>query len=423
MTRSVLMVAYYAPPAGGIASVRLTGFVRHLPEFGWSPTILAPDDPAYFRDETLVLPKAQMMRTRSLDVSKMGKQILRTSGSAVRPAHVGRGRGVARTFARRVLYYPDAQVGWFPFALRAGRQAVRSKSFDAVVSTSSPITSHLIARRLACDAGVPWVAEFRDPWSQLLPDGSAQQVRAAALEVRLARDASAIVMTSRTWAEDHADAWNRTVTVIPNGCDISERLVERSVVPSGFTLAYLGSFYPEWQDLSALWTAIRVINANGLGRIDCIRFIGQLHPSLRQQILCSGLEHLVEETGFLPHGQALRELGSSRALVIAGPRDDRKVLRGHIAAKVFEYLATDRPIIYVGDLSSDTAEMMREHAGCFLAGSDDVDGVVTAITRCGKEPIRRNVSALSRRSRARQLAALLDTACGFTRASGITCGA
>ena len=109
------------------------------------------------------------------------------------------------------------------------------------------------------------------------------------------------------------------------------------------------------------------------------------------------MEHLVEETGFLPHPDAIGELESSRALVIAGPRDGRRILRGHVAAKVFEYLGTGRPIIYVGDLASDAAAIVREHAGCFLAAPGDVGSIVAAFARCGADPIRRDLSALTRR--------------------------
>ena len=108
------------------------------------------------------------------------------------PARVGPLRGVARAGARRALYFPDPQVGWMPFALQAGRSAVRERAFDAIVSSSSPITSHLVARRVSRRAGVPWVAEFRDPWSELLPAHSVQQARAARLEQKLAREASAV---------------------------------------------------------------------------------------------------------------------------------------------------------------------------------------------------------------------------------------
>ena len=47
------------------------------------------------------------------------------------------------TFARlrRLLFFPDNQVAWLPFAVVQGVRASRSGRFDVVYSTSSPVTA------------------------------------------------------------------------------------------------------------------------------------------------------------------------------------------------------------------------------------------------------------------------------------------
>src|SRR3954471_19325013 len=146
--RQVLIVAYYFPPLGGAGSLRVSGFATHLPEYGWEPTVLAPRDGAYYRDPQISFPERSVIRTPSIELSRIGKRLLRTGGSDVVAAEPAGARGVARSAARSALYFPDAQVGWYAPALITARRALRDRRFDAVFSSSFPVTAHLIARRL-----------------------------------------------------------------------------------------------------------------------------------------------------------------------------------------------------------------------------------------------------------------------------------
>jgi hypothetical protein len=162
--RRVLMIAYYFPPLGGAGSLRVTGFATHLPEYGWDTTVLAPRNGAYYLDPSLRFPEDRVIRSASVELSRTGKRLLRVGGNDLRPAGVEGWRSVLRNGARQLLYYPDAQIGWFPAAWRCGRKALRRTSFDAIFSSSPPVTAHLVARRLHRETSIPWVADFRDPW-------------------------------------------------------------------------------------------------------------------------------------------------------------------------------------------------------------------------------------------------------------------
>ena len=405
--RRVLIVAYYFPPLGGIGSLRLTGFATHLTEFGWETLVVAPRDGAYYRDEQIAFPEQRVLRTGSLELSRTGKRLLRTDGDDVSAAHVGGVRSLARGCARSLLYHPDAQVGWYAHAVLAARRELRRRPYDAVLSSSFPITAHLVARRAARAAGLPWVADFRDPWSAMMGPGIRRR-RAARLERSLAREASAVTMTSPSWAELHARHWQRPVEVVLNGHDMDAL----APAPGGdeFVLSYLGTYYPGAQDLSAAIAAIRRPAAGGGPRVDRLRFIGRLHPQLRTQLDAAGLAALVQETGFVPHDEAVAQLRASSALLLAGPRDAAGILRGQIAGKIPEYLASGRPIVYVGDPDADAARLVGAHRGCHVVATDDVDGVVRALAACRREQLHeRDTASLSRRALTGRLAALLDT--------------
>jgi glycosyltransferase involved in cell wall biosynthesis len=397
--------------------LRTTAFASHLPEYGWEVTVLAPRDGAYFRDPELRFPEEQVVRTPSLELSRLGKQMLRSGGDDVRPADVHGARAALRSLARTTLYYPDAQIGWYPPAVLSSRRALRGQRFDLIFSSSFPVTAHLIARRLHRRLQVPWIADFRDPWSQMLPEGSSPRGRALRLERSLASEASGLIMTSASWAALHSELWGRPVDMIPNGYDGLPRRARRGDSGAarsnrGFTLAYLGSYYPATQRLRAVWDAVASINGDRNGCVDRLLFIGDLHPSLERELAQRGLTPLVEATGFLPHREALARLSEATALVVAGPACATEILRGQVAAKLPEYLATGLPIIYVGDPDCDAADLLREHAACHVVTTDDVTGVASALNASRGGPVERNLCSLSRASLTGRLAQLFDRAVG-----------
>jgi glycosyltransferase involved in cell wall biosynthesis len=404
--RRVLIVAYYFPPLGGIGSVRVAGFAEHLPSYGWDPTVLAPRDGAFHRDPGLAFPEDRVVRSRSVELSRSGKRIMRTGGDDVRPASVGRLGGALRAAARALAYYPDAQIGWYPGAVRSGRRAMRAQPYDAIFSSSVPITAHLIARRLHRATGAPWIAEFRDPWSTGFP-GRLARARATRLERSLTAETAALIMTSPSWATQFSRAWGRPVSVITNGQD-GMLPASPTSASDEFVVAYLGSYYPALQDLGGAWAAIRRLAESSASAPDRVQFIGEPDPAAWSELGAQGLERLVEVTGFLRHGDAMARLSSASVLLLAGPRDTAGTRRGIIPGKVFEYLATDLPILYVGATQCDVADLLREFDGCHICAPDDVDAIAAALLEARGQRHTRDVERFTRRALTEELARLLD---------------
>ncbi len=404
---NVLVVAYYFPPLGGIGSLRMCRFASLLSEYGWEATVLAPANGAYYHDPQLSFPEERVLRSHSFELSRAGKRVLRTGGTDTTPARPDSLRRGLQTAARRALYFPDAQVGWYWPAIRRGRAAIRERSYDAIFSSAHPMTAHLVARRLHRDTGIPWVAEYRDPFSGLTP-GTINRRRAVRLERSIAREASATVMTSPTWADAYGRRWRRPVTVITNGTD--GPVPTRPAQHGHYTLAHLGSLYPNWHDLSGVWEAIRKLDQRGSARVDRICFIGNPQPEVRAELEAHGLGARMETTGLLGRTEALTRLGEADALLLAGPKDGREILRGWIPAKLFEYLATDLPIVYVGSRKCDAAALLLNQPGCHVLDSRDVQGLIVALERCRAGRHVRDISSYTRLALTRALADILDVA-------------
>src|SRR3954453_12394648 len=92
--RRLLVVAYYFPPIGGIGSIRLVRFGEHLPDFGWDATVLAPKGTPHATDPELLYPEEHVVRSRSLELSRLKQLVPRVRASA--DGDDGRARAAAR---------------------------------------------------------------------------------------------------------------------------------------------------------------------------------------------------------------------------------------------------------------------------------------------------------------------------------------
>jgi glycosyltransferase involved in cell wall biosynthesis len=408
----VLIVAYYFPPIGGIGSIRLARFASLLPDCGWETAVLAPRATPHAADADLQFPEQRVVRSRSIELSQLGRMVL---GARVAPAQTANRAASAgtraglRAAAHRYLFFPDPQVGWYPGAIAAGLRTLRRQRFDAIYSSAYPMTCHLIARTLSRRSGLPWVAEYRDPWSDRLAPDHPYLRLARRLERAVAHEATTVVLPTATWAEHYGGLWGTTAALLPNGHD-SELPQWRP--PTRPTLTYVGSFYPADHDLTTLWQALARWRSSDGVATPRVRFVGHLPAQVREQMSAHGIADLLESAGFVPHDEAMRELMSSSMLVASGIAGDHPARRGWVPAKLFEYLASGLPVLYLGDPSTNAAQLLSGHAGCHVVPPGDVEGALTAL-RSGLADGRhdRAVDHLSRAAGARTLARILDDAC------------
>lgn len=403
-----LIVAYYFAPIGGIGSIRLTRFASALPELGWETTVLAPADTPHEQDRRLRFPEERVIRSRSIEVSRIGRAAL--AARCGQPGETVEKRPLVRAVRDTTYRYglfPDAQVGWYPGAVRAGLRALRDERFDAIFSSSNPMTAHLVARTLSRRSGVPWVAEYRDPWADRVYRGHPYRPLADRLERSVGRHAKAVLMPTPTWAEHYGRVWNTDVEVLPNGADTD--LPPRSR-PERPTLTHVGTYYPGNHDLTALWRALERMREQG-NELPRLRFIGTMPGELRAETARFGLGELVETTGFVPHEQAMREMMSASMLIASGIAGDEPAERGWIPAKLFEYLASGVPVLYLSSAGTDATRLLDGRRGCHVVAPEDVDGALRAIEAgLAQGDTPRDVSDLTREARARSLAEILERA-------------
>ena len=393
MLPRVLVVSYYFPPAGGPGVQRVLKTVRYLRETGFEPVVLTVDDGAYpSRDGSLaadVPDDVETIRTRAPDPFAL---YARLTGRAV-PTGAVDGSGARARWAlwlRANVFLPDARVGWVPFARHAGRrrlgQAARlADPFAAVVTSGPPHSVHLVGRRLQ-KTGVPWVADFRDPWTGInfyhdLPMSRFSRALDRRLERRVLRRADAVTTVSPTWArllERQGGLAPGAVTVVHNGVDEADLAAAEgeAVRRDAFVLAHVGSLYAT-RNPEAVWRAVRRLRAAGRAPRLTIRLVGTTDRAVRQSAQATGAP--VEAVPYVAHAEAVREQARAALLLLSiepFPADG-----GMVTGKLYEYLASGRPVLGVGPAGGDAAALLAETAGGAMFDRGDVDGLAAEIDR------------------------------------------
>ncbi len=438
--RKVLFVSYFFPPLGGGGVQRILQTTRFLPKFGWSPTVLTVEQGDWTsKDEAglaRIPPEVTVERTRYFTAARLKQKI--TGPSSPKPSALptsgweepaqGFKDALVRRF-RMLWQTPDEFLGWYPYAVRRGRDLLKAGGYDAIVSSGPPWTSHLIGRKLAEKSGLPWLADFRDGWTLMArnPHGQGLQFR---IEMRLERpvldEAAALVFTNeqmrRDYVEKRAVPASRTHTVT-NGFDPDEFAgeVERS---KDFVMFYGGTTFAG-QRLELLFPAVARLRARHPADNVRIEYAGSegdaLEAAAKSAGLATGPGGGFVNLGYLPHGETIRRLRSAAALL--QPGFDEEIARSMYPGKLFEIFASGRPALYVGRDGS-TVDLFRELGmGRFVIGvpgTPDVDRALDealdellAAHKAGvKMPAAAKIDIYSRFSRVeltRRFAVILDS--------------
>lgn len=369
--RKVLVVAYYFPPFGGGGVQRTTKYVKYLPQFGWQPLVLTVQERyADMRDPSLegdVSPSLPIFRTAALLLPRRFPWRL-------------------RNLIGRWLFVVDQQLGWLPFATRGALQLHKRQQLDAVYTTSAPYTAHLIGLQIKKRTGLPWVADFRDPWVDNFAHSfptALHERGSQRLEQRVVETADRITVVSepmrRALLARYPALDPSRILTLPNGYD-PEDFRGLETLDNGsdrMRIIYSGSFYGQRTPISFLH-ALQVAIARGNLPADKVQVIlvGNTPRDIRERIAELGLGGLVEITGYLPHRESLGYLsGADLLLLIVGSGPNTEAV---LTAKVFEYLAAGKPILCLAPPCA-AADLVREARAGVVVEPENVNEIATQL--------------------------------------------
>lgn len=427
--KRVLIITYYWPPSGGAGVQRWLKFVKYLRNYGWEPvvyTALNPEAPAL--DHSLIkdIPhKLEIIRQpiwepyvfyrKFVGLKKDDKISAGFLNENKKPAFAEK----IAVWLRGNLFIPDARKYWIKPSIEFLVNYLQEHPVDAVVSTGPPHTTHLIALGIKKKLDLPWLADFRDPWTKidfydklmLTPFANKRHHK---LEKAILTAADRIVTVSWNWAIDFEGLGASHTEVITNGFDPEDFPIINRNNPPTFLLTHIGSLNKD-RNPEFLWRVLgEIAKTNDTFRhLLRIRFIGKTDFSVFESLERNGLSGCTEKIDYVPHDEALK-LSADAAILLLLINNTPNSL-GIIPGKVFEYLATRREILCIGPLIGDSARIITETNSGTVVDFDDEVGLRATLSELFSQYTRNELSQketsidqYSRKTLTSKIAKLLD---------------
>ena len=379
--KRVLIITYYWPPSGGSGVQRWLKFSKYLPEYGWQPVIYTPSNPEIpIADTSLyndISHKAEIITQPIWEPYTYYKRFLGLKKSdRIQTGFLSEKKknGWAEDLAiwiRGNLFIPDARKFWINPSIRYLSEWLKHNPVDAIVSTGPPHSMHRIALGLRKQVNIPWIADFRDPWTQIdfyedlkLSKWADEQHHKQEKEVL--ETADHILVVGPSMKTDFEKLTSKPIHVITNGYDSSDFEGLPTPKDTRFSIVHIGSMVPSRNPIG-LFRALSELKDEhaGIERDLCIRLIGSVDHSIFSAIESLDLSDFVEKIDYLPHNEVVTE--QTRAAVLLLVLNKSFSAKRIVTGKVFEYLAAERPILALGDEESDVAEILEQAGvGCVI---------------------------------------------------------
>ncbi|MBL4745121.1 MAG: glycosyltransferase [Flavobacteriaceae bacterium] len=364
-----LIITYYWPPAGGSGVQRWLKFVKYLRDFGIEPIVFTVDNPSYaICDESLKneIPKGVEVLRQPIWEPNDLFSFLGSKNKGVSAGFLNPNPSVAgkiMQYIRANYFIPDARKFWIQPSVKRLKTYVQEHHVDLLISTGPPHSVHLIAKALKEASKLPWIADFRDPWTDIdyfhqLPLTVASKKRHFQLEKAVVQTADAVLVVGKTMQETYQKL-NKNTHVIYNGFDTTPEFTAEAVLDLKFSLTHIGLMNND-RNHAILWEAISELcqESKEFENDFTLNLIGKIAPEVRTSIKAHGLEAQVTITNYVPHEQVLEFQKKSQVLLLSV--NNVPSAKGILTGKIFEYLNAHRPIIALAPREGDLAAILRD---------------------------------------------------------------
>lgn len=372
--KKILLIAYYFPPCGGAAVQRWLRLLPLLVESGFDVTVLTTQDGDYIiKDESLLnkIPaNVKVFRTFTPTMSKLWKTI-NSDGTSLPYGSLSTTKSMS--VSKRLMFWirlnliiPDVRIIWNPFAKRKAIKLCKENDYDWIITTGPPHSTHLIGLYLKKRFHIKWLADFRDPWTQIIylqieKQNAAIKLVNKILEKKVVKNADVNLIVSKSIAKQLPDG---NKVVFYNGFDLEQFQHIDYVSTDKFRIKYIGQI-TEGQDIYSLLDFIsKHIDNQGIKDIE-FSFIGT--RSLKPMDYSIPIKMI----DYLPHDKAIAEMINCEILILMINNYPNN--QGMLTTRLFEYIAAKTPILCFGPLDGEAASIINDSDAGYVSDNQNED--------------------------------------------------
>ena len=364
--KKALIITYYWPPAGGSGVQRWLKFVKYFRDFSIEPIVYTVENPNYpIEDESLLkdIPEnLEILRQPIWEPNNLfaifGKNKTESAGFLnPNPSLFGK----LLQYIRANYFIPDARKFWVKPSVKYLKKYLKENNVDVVITTGPPHSMHLIGLNLKKQLNIKWIADFRDPWTEIdyfhqLPLTKRAIKKHHSLEAQVLKNADAVLVVGNTMKENYLK-FNKNTITITNGFDgeISDAKIE---LDAKFTMTHIGLMNAD-RNPKMLWEVlVEIVNENKDFKADFeLKLIGKIDTSVEKDILNHKLVENVSFINYVAHNQVIEFQKKSQVLLLLV--NNIPSANQIITGKIFEYLMVRRPILAIAPINGDLAEILN----------------------------------------------------------------
>ncbi len=371
--KTLLIFTYYWPPSGGAAVQRWLSFANEIAaDQNWKVVVIAPDPKTAsfpFIDESLVAeihPNITVHHIAQRDGLKWYKRMV-GKGKAPAPGFINENEGLLNRIARFVrgnFYFPDPRKNWLKGAQQVAKDYLKNDSSCRLITAGPPHSTHYIGKNLKQDfPNAFWVADFHDAWTDIwyydkLYKTSIARKLDLKMEISILQAADKVLtvgaLLKKKLLEKSGIPENK-IEVLAMGYDASIDFSDLGSDNKTFKIAYVGTI-DEQYEAACFFESLAVLKQKNLSF--SVDFVGLSDESVQRESAKHGLQDVVHFHAYVPHKEAVQFLRQANLLLLVSPKvkSERLIIPG----KLYEYIASEKPILNLGDKQSNTALLIAE---------------------------------------------------------------
>jgi glycosyltransferase involved in cell wall biosynthesis len=381
----VLIITYYWPPAGGSGVQRWLKFVKYLQGFNIQPIVYTISNPRYPTiDDSLLneIPEnIEVLKHPIWEPTDLlfWKRELQQEGGISNAS-----KNSFLSFIRGNFFIPDPKLFWIKPSVKYLQSYLNKNDVDVIISTGPPHSMHLIAEKLHQKNDVKWLADFRDPWSDIYYNKDFKELsfvknRNKKLEKSVLKKADCVLTVSNALKKEFSKYANR-VEVVTNGFDDDFLEPSKVLLDEKFTISYIG-LLPKQSNPENLFRVLQVLCSQhkDFEKDLQLNFIGDISDVVKTAVYNNKLKENTRFIDYVDHTKAIEYQQKAQVLLLLIP--NVKKCKGILTGKLFEYLSAKRPILAIGPEDGDLADVIEDTNAGIIVDFDNDDKLSSEILK------------------------------------------